>query len=308
MSFRRRLARVGKRLAGRAGYVILPRDDPRVLPDVPAFYGPVPDVGSFVPDHFDRPHPVPGVDIDVQRGFAFLEDSLARHIATFDAVALRSSGWYQDNSAYEAVDSELLHAMVRHHEPRRIVEIGAGFTTLVIESAIAASGGSTAHEVIDPHPHPVLPERITQRLVELPAQAIPPRTFEALGRNDILFIDSTHVVKSGSDVNRLLLEVLPALSPGVVVHLHDIFLPFEYHRAWVSGGPYWNEQYLLQAFLSMNPGFEVTLPTHAMFRTDADRLRRAIPSLRTHQPTSFWMRRTDADGERRNMSSDEQAR
>ena len=129
--------------------------------------------------------------------------------------------------------------------------------------------------------------------MEVPAQAVPPETFEALERNDILFIDSTHVVKSGSDVNRLVLEVLPNLNPGVVVHVHDIFLPFEYHRAWVSDGPYWNEQYLLQALLSMNPGFEVTLPTHALFRADRDRLRRTIPSLGSHQPSSFWFRRRD---------------
>jgi hypothetical protein len=92
-------------------------------------------------------------------------------------------------------------------------------------------------------------------------------------------------------VNFVVLDVLPLLAPGVYVHFHDVFLPYEYHRHWVERGPYWNEQYLLQAFLALNRDFEVALANHALLRTRPDELRRVVPSLRGHQPSAFWIRR-----------------
>ena len=116
--------------------------------------------------------------------------------------------------------------------------------------------------------------------------------FDALGVNDILFVDTTHTVKIGSEVNRIVLDVLPRLGAGVVVHFHDIFSPWEYHRHWIEGDWKWNEQYLLQAFLSMNPGYEVLVSCQALVREHADELAKLIPTLREESaPSAFWMRR-----------------
>ncbi len=111
---------------------------------------------------------------------------------------------------------------------------------------------------------------------------------------DILFVDTTHTVKIGSDVNFIVLDVLPRLAPGVIVHFHDIFLPFEYPRRWFETDGYlWAEQYLLQAFLAFNTAFEVLVPAQALARDQAERLRRVVPRMDpAASPGAFWLQRT----------------
>jgi hypothetical protein len=117
--------------------------------------------------------------------------------------------------------------------------------------------------------------------------------FAALDAGDVLFVDTTHTVKTGGDVNYLVLEALPALSPGVLVHFHDIFLPWEYPRLWLEKELYWAEQYLLQAFLAFNPRFEVLFAAHHLSRAAPDRLARTVPSFRPGKwPGAFWLRVT----------------
>jgi hypothetical protein len=120
--------------------------------------------------------------------------------------------------------------------------------------------------------------------------------FDALRADDVLFVDSTHTVKLGSDVNFVILEVLPRLHAGVLVHFHDIFLPWEYPRSWFTEMQYfWAEQYLLQAFLAFNAEFEVMIPGQAVAREYPERLCRVIPSFAEGaSPGSMWLRRTSA--------------
>ncbi len=121
---------------------------------------------------------------------------------------------------------------------------------------------------------------------------MPLTELDALEANDILFVDTTHTVKTGSDVNRIVLDVLPRLAAGVLVHFHDIFIPWEYHRHWIAGDFKWNEQYLLQAFLSMNPGYEVLVSSQALVREHAVSVSELIPTLRpASAPSSLWIRR-----------------
>jgi hypothetical protein len=122
--------------------------------------------------------------------------------------------------------------------------------------------------------------------------------FEALTEGDILFVDTTHTVKTGGDVNRVILDVLPSLRPGVVVHFHDIFLPWEYPRSWVEDARlYWAEQYLLQAFLAFNTEFEVIFPAQAVTRAFPARVGQAITSYRDGiSPGAFWLRRASGRG------------
>ncbi len=116
--------------------------------------------------------------------------------------------------------------------------------------------------------------------------------FSQLQSGDILFIDSSHTVKIGGDVNYLFLEVLPRLKPGVIVHVHDIFLPFEYRRDWVLDEfRFWNEQYLLQAFLTFNSEFEVLLANYYLSSHHKEHLQAAFPDLPGWIGGSFWMRR-----------------
>lgn len=132
------------------------------------------------------------------------------------------------------------------------------------------------------------------RLIRAEVQSVPLSEFEALGENDILFIESSHVLRIGSDVQYEFLEILPRLRPGVLVHVHDVFLPVEYLRRWVmEERRFWNEQYLLQAFLAFNSAFQVVWGGAYMSLRNPDALRSAFPrhDLRNTSPGSFWIRR-----------------
>jgi Methyltransferase domain len=125
------------------------------------------------------------------------------------------------------------------------------------------------------------------------AQDVPASTFASLAARDVLFVDTTHTVKVGSDVNHIVLDVLPRLAPGVVVHFHDIFLPYEYPRRWLEDfGLYWSEQYLLQAFLALNPDFEVLVAVTALLRERGDAFAALLPDGATRGGgAAFWIRR-----------------
>ncbi len=128
-------------------------------------------------------------------------------------------------------------------------------------------------------------------ILEKGVQDVPLSVFECLEANDILFIDSTHVCKTGSDVNYLFFEVLPRLKPGVVVHVHDIFHPFEYPKRWVMEGRAWNEVYLLRAFLQFNSAFKVLLFANYLSTFHRESLVAALPMCQGNFGGNIWLQR-----------------
>jgi predicted O-methyltransferase YrrM len=162
------------------------------------------------------------------------------------------------------VDREVLYCMVRHFKPSKIIEVGSGASTYILVTAILANkkeGKSAKLLVVDPYPSKTLQKFLKETdasLIQDKCENLNVDFFLQLKSNDILFIDSTHVVKTGGEVNYLLLEVLPRLSNGVIIHIHDIFLPLEYPQEWIiQRHRFWTEQYLLHAFLIYNSCFEV---------------------------------------------------
>jgi Methyltransferase domain len=212
------------------------------------------------------------------------------------------SGFYWNNPAYCQIDATVYYSMIRHFVPALIIEVGAGYSTLIAASACKRNG-DTVLEAIDPFPSPLVtaaPPGLTG-LVTAPLQKIQLAPFQALGENDILFIDSTHVCKIASDVNDLILSVLPSLKKGVLIHFHDIFLPWNYPRSWLlHQNIFWNEQYLLLAFLLFNDQFEIVLANHFLGREHSASLLRAFSFLKDpgasadwspRTPSSLWLRR-----------------
>jgi SAM-dependent methyltransferase len=189
--------------------------------------------------------------------------------------------------------------MIRRFRPARILEIGCGYSTLLSAQALLKNRDDGAPGELlgcDPYPHEVVRDGVPglTRLIPAAAQDLPTEEFDRLRRNDILFIDSSHVLKIDSDVQRLYLDVLPRLAPGVLVHVHDIFLPREYPREWVMElRRFWTEQYLLQAFLAFNTAWEVLWAGSYMHLRHPDLLEAAFPSYdrRRRWPGSFWLRR-----------------
>ncbi len=276
------------------------------------FYQPIPDTRTLGEELWRRRSELPGVDLRVAEQLDLLRDFASRFKDAYDSFpAARDAaagGYYVDNDYFGSVDAEVLYSMVRHLTPRRVMEIGSGFSTLVasraLRDAVAAGGPAAKLTTIDPQPNKAFSDRsdletaaganVQCRVIHEQVQDIALSEFEELRANDILFIDSSHVLAIGSDVQYLYLEVLPRLAPGVVVHVHDVFLPNEYPRHWIHGyHMFWTEQYLLQSFLAFNRAFEVLWAGNYMHTHHPEALRKAFASYdpATVAPGSFWIRR-----------------
>jgi Methyltransferase domain len=267
------------------------------------YYSPVPDFARLPKDVWQRRGDMSGVELGPLKGIEFVEQVLAPFIAEFD-VPVHGNGqageFFLRNDNFEAVDAELLYGMIRAMRPARVIELGSGYSTLLINLASRRNtndGITTVHQAFDPYPRDHIVGAglaAPSRLEPVSATDLPFELFSELRAGDVLFVDTTHVVRLAGDVNFVVLEVLPRLQEGVIVHFHDIFLPWEYPRPWLTEmGYYWTEQYLLQAFLAYNREFDVLIPAQALARDFPDRLRRVIPSFADGvSPGSMWLRRS----------------
>jgi Methyltransferase domain len=265
------------------------------------FNQPIPDVQSLSEKLWTRPSELAGIDWNETAQFNLLE-SFSKFRDEYQQLSTGTpqehSQFYLGNGLFDGVDALVAYCIVRHFQPRLIIEVGSGFSSLVLGQAIEKNKNSGLI-CVEPFPREFLRERFPglQSLIEKKVQDIGLEFFSQLSSGDILFIDSSHTVKIGSDVNYLFLEVLPRLNPGVIVHVHDIFLPFEYRRDWVLDElRFWTEQYLLQAFLTFNSEFDVLLANYYLSHCHPEKLRAAFPDLPRWIGGSFWMRRKPIEG------------
>lgn len=177
--------------------------------------------------------------------------------------------YYYNNNLFSYSDAIFLSCMMIHHQPKRIIEVGSGFSSaLMLDINEKHLNNSVALTFIEPFPEERLSKLVRPSdncvIRKEFVQDTDMKIFETLEENDILFIDSSHVSKAGSDVNHLFFNVLPTLKKGVIIHIHDVFYPFEYPKEWVFGGRAWNEAYLVRAFLQYNTNFEMELFTSYM--------------------------------------------
>ena len=207
--------------------------------------------------------------------------------------------YYYENPLFSYGDAIMLGLMTLEFRPKRIVEVGSGFSSAaMIDLNEQLFGGKIDLTFVEPYPEVltgILPEgsHYRKRICRQPVQSVPGRMFQQLEPDDILFVDSTHVAKMGSDVNHLLFNVFPLLRPGVLIHVHDIFYPFEYPPAWIlEENRSWNEAYLLRAFLEFNESFEVMFYSHFACRKFPDVLEARAPLFAKNGGGSLWMRRT----------------
>jgi len=272
------------------------------------FYLPIPDDTDQLEKFWETPSEMIGVDVNESAAIEVMEKIAPCYLSEFRAKfpvdgPLDPPGFYLINGGYMAVDAHVYYCLIRHFKPRRIVEIGNGNSTLL---AIAAcdmnfeeSGERSKLTSIDPYPWPMFKNGYAglDELVPRRVQDVPVSCFEELESGDILFIDSSHVIKSGNDVHYEFLEILPRLNPGVLVHVHDISLPRPYPKVYYDNRLYWNEQYLLQAFLVFNDRFEVLWPGNHMMIKHPERMLSVFPEFKRmrqdypqSEPTAFWMR------------------
>jgi hypothetical protein len=248
-------------------------------------------------------------DWDLTAQLAWLNRQVSEHLPEVAGLGsyevLRSPNL---GPGYGPIESQLLHCLVRHQHPRRILEVGSGVSTMVALKASernAAEGGTaTTIDCIEPFPRSDLVDLSGISLHRMPAQDAPTSMFTDLGSGDILFIDSTHAVKTGSELARLYLEVLPSLRPGVLVHIHDIFLPYCFSPTILADLFDWQETTLVAALLTGNPRLQVRACLSALHHERSEELGHIFPdydrkamkdglavdgSTGRHFPSSLWL-------------------
>lgn len=309
-SYERRIAELTAEVNSLTDEVHRARADAEARPStwVPIghFYSPIPDAEELRTDH-DRifggdPTEIAGVDLRLDAQWGLLEQlaPLAAGVELASDVhiaANRGERYRADNPGYPPGDARSLRMMLRHHRPARLVELGSGFSSAcMLDVRERDLDGRLDLTFIDPYP-----AQLEELLLDHDRPActiLPSRTqdvdldvFRQLESGDVLFVDSTHVARTGSDVNHIVFEILPALAPGVLVHVHDVFPGFEYPAPWVHEGRAWTEQYLLRAFLQYNDSFHVHWwPSLLLAAATPEQLDR-FAVLPTLQGGAIWLRR-----------------
>lgn len=266
------------------------------------FYSPLPDLAEVkrqADQLFRR-------DVDVSASIDLAEQDQISLLQRF-AVFYSEFGWMEPTAEgsrfhfnqgyFGEADAISLYSMLRYAAPKRVIEVGSGFSSaLMLDTDEKFLGQSIRFTFIEPYPERLLSVLTDEdhqrcRIIKDKVQLVKLAEFEALEDGDILFIDSSHVSKIGSDVNYLIFEVLPVLRPGVIVHFHDIFWPFEYPKEWVMGGRAWNEDYLLRAFLQYNNDFKIMLFNNFAGYRFSDYLQEHMPRFMANTGGSLWLRK-----------------
>lgn len=250
------------------------------------------------------PEAMPDIDFRPENHKALLAGDVGRFMRDFDfdkETPKNASGGLQftdGNDQFGWLDARMLVGMLRHHAPARVIEVGSGFSTLIMDSVVKGYlRDRTQITAIEPFPRPFLADLAHVSLLQSKVQDVPLSTFDQLQSGDVLFIDSSHVAKTGSDVNYLFFEVLPRLPVGVLIHVHDIWLPLEYPQDWVlTEARCWNEQYLLRALLSGSRQYQIELAGMYLYHFLRPSLDAAIgaSAAATGCGSSFWMRKVAA--------------
>ncbi len=261
------------------------------------FYQPIPDTRTLPETLWTEPSELAGLDMNEAAQLDLLRNCFPKFRDEYDQFPVSApegpEQFYFDNGRFGGTDALATYCMVRHFKPQTIIEIGSGYSSL-ISGAAAARNGSTALVCVELYPLEFLTKGFPglHSLVQKKVEDVGLEFFSQLQSGDILFIDSSHTVKIGGDVNYLFLEVLPRLNPGVIIHVHDILFPFDYRRDWVMDElRFWTEQYLLQAFLAFNFEFEVLFANSYLGYRYMDDFKTTFPTSPWWGGGSFWMRR-----------------
>jgi hypothetical protein len=283
-----------------AGYLVIRKSD---------YYSPLPSVAQLRSDEarWNRPSALCGVQYDLDGMKAMLDGLLGCYLKEFLSYPaypeVQQIGF---GPGYTAIDALTLYLMIRHLKPCRYIEVGSGVSTYYCSLA-AQRNKTDGHPLeitcIEPYPYEKLSTIPGIRVLQNKVEDVDPSVFQALEENDVLFIDSSHVLRIDSDVRFLFLEVLPTLKAGVVTHIHDIAFPFNFPypaEHWIFGRDwpfFWNEAMVVQAFLAFNSSFAILLSTPLIRHFDEEFLKRRIPIYESvvENPNTFssmWLKRS----------------
>jgi predicted O-methyltransferase YrrM len=239
---------------------------------------------------------IPGIELNKDKQTALLKKfSEYYRDLPFSEEKSGKSRYYYENISYAYTDAILLYSFIRHFKPNRIIEIGSGFSSAVMLDTRDLFCPNLDLTFIDPYPKSLLSllrenDSENCKIVQSKVQHVKTDQFSILKKNDFLFIDSSHVTKTGSDVNYEIFKILPSLNAGVLIHFHDIFYPFEYPKEWAYEGRNWNESYLLRAFLSYNKDFEIVMFADYIHKNHSSAFGQ-MPLTYKNSGGSLWIRK-----------------
>jgi hypothetical protein len=269
------------------------------------FYSPIVDVSEIQAHEerlWDADKEVLGIEFDPARHDWILRNWFPRHMGKYRyperlTESPELSVFYTKNSQFSWLDARALFVFLNEWKPKRFIEVGGGFSSLLTADVNHRFfKDSMTYTCIEPYPRAFLTKPISglTRLIVERVENLKLGIFESLESGDVLFIDSSHVAKTGSDVTYLMFEVLPRLKPGVHIHIHDIFLPREYPKQWVIGeNRSWNEQYVVRALLMYSTAFKVTFGCSFAFNRFPELVTKALslPKGRSFGGGSLWLER-----------------
>ena len=273
------------------------------------FYSPIPDIREIQARshivHRRSSTEIPGVDVNIEAQHALAREFVSYYCdIPFPDKKQDGCRYYLDNDYFSYGDGVVLYSMMRRFRPKRVIEVGSGFSSAaMLDINEKFFNGEIDFTFIEPFPDRLLSllkynDAERSKILRAPVQEVPEGLFSELRENDILFVDSSHVAKTLSDVVCLLFSILPSLNKGVILHFHDILWPFEYPSSWLNQGRAWNEAYILRAFLQYNCAFRILYFNSMMEIHFGHFLRSELPlamktpsSRITPGNTSLWMRK-----------------
>lgn len=199
-----------------------------------------------------------------------------------------ATGYVPENGYYDTPDADALYMLIRRFQPKRVIEVGCGNSTRITRQAIIDGGFDSTLTAIDPYPRADI-AHVVDHFEQATLESVDPALFATLEANDVLFIDSSHQVRMSNDVAHLFCRIIPALKPGVVIHVHDVFLPYEYPKRFFYDCPSWGEQYVLHALLQSG-GFDLLWPGYHLQQDRPDAVT-ALPFLGQGRAQSFWVQK-----------------
>jgi hypothetical protein len=232
------------------------------------FYSPIPsieEVKQREEEIFDKiPEEIPDVDLNVEKQLELLNEFKKYYKEQPFGFRKRDGlRFYFENPTFSYYDAVILYCMIRHLQPKKIIEVGSGYSScIILDTNELFFSDSISCTFVEPYPQLLLSlikdtDKMKIEVIQKNLQDVNLDKFSELSAGDIFFVDSTHVSKINSDVNYIFFKILPYLESGVYIHFHDIFYPFEYPKEWVYQGLAWNEAYLLRAFLQYNNNFKI---------------------------------------------------
>ncbi len=265
------------------------------------FYSPIPSLDEIKKNEHkiwkEIPKEIPGINLQEQAQIQLLKQLSAFYkLQPWEDDKQDGLRYYFNNPNYPHGESIMLFCLLMHVQPKKVIEIGSGYSSCVILDTNELFFNNTIDtSFIEPYPDLFLSlikphDKDNLTIIPEKLQDVSPEVFASLLPGDVVLIDSTHVSKVDSDVNYILFTILPAIAPGVYIHFHDIFYPFEYPKEWIYEGRSWNELYILRAFLQYNKEFEIVLFNSYLSHFFKETLVHHMP-LCTNAGTSIWLRK-----------------